>query len=170
MVDRGVAGRAARPRVQTRSVLLPGVPGPSPDMHHLLQEGGFHAACAELIHPERSLMLQRGAPRVEGEIHIIVQQAADGCHVNIREPHQPSREVRGVVEGAEDASKLGVEQVLRQRPERKEMVLQIRGHGPRFLLQSLGSGPPHSQNTFRDHPKYLPTQAAMQTSLCTVRL
>lgn len=115
-------------------------------------------------------MLQRGAPRVEGEIHIIVQQAADGCHVNIREPHQPSREVRGVVEGAEDASKLGVEQVLRQRPERKEMVLQIRGQGPRFLLQSLGSGPPHSQNTFRDHPKYLPTQAAMQTSLCTVRL
>jgi len=104
-------------------VLLPAVPGPSADVHHLLQEGGFHAARAELIHPERSLVLQRGAPGVEGEIHVIVQQTADGGHVDVGEPHQPSREVRGVVEGAEDASKLGVEQVLRQRPERKEMVL-----------------------------------------------
>lgn len=68
-------------------------------------------------------MLQRGAPGVEGEIHVVVQQAADGSHVNIGEPHQPSREIRGVVEGAEDASELGVEQVLRQRPERKEIVL-----------------------------------------------
>lgn len=67
-------------------------------------------------------MLQRGAPRVEGEIHVVVEQAADGSHVDIREAHQPAREVRGVVEGAEDASKLGVEQVLRQRPEKKEMV------------------------------------------------
>lgn len=92
-------------------------------MHHLLQEGGFHAARAELIHPERSLVLQRSAPGVEGEVHVIVQQATDGCHVDIREPHQPPREVRGVVKGAEDASKLGVEQVLRQRPERKDKVL-----------------------------------------------
>lgn len=67
-------------------------------------------------------MLQGGAPGVEGKIHVIVQQAADGSHVDIREPHQPSREIRRVVEGAEDASKLGVEQVLCQRPERKEMA------------------------------------------------
>lgn len=68
-------------------------------------------------------MLQRGAPGVEGEIHVIVQQAADGCHVDIREPHQPSGEVCGVVEGTEDASKLGVEQVLRQRPEERDGAL-----------------------------------------------
>lgn len=96
---------------------------PSPDVHHLLQERGFHAARAELIHPERRLVLQRGAPGVEGEIHVVVEQAADGSHVDVREAHQPAGEVRGVVEGAEDASKLGVEQVLRQRPEKKEMVL-----------------------------------------------
>lgn len=59
-------------------------------------------------------MLQGGAPGVEGEIHVIVQQAADGGHVDVGEPHQPPREVRGVVECAEDASKLGVEQVLCQ--------------------------------------------------------
>lgn len=123
MVDRGAAGHTAQPHVQPGTVLLPGVPGPSADVHHLLQERGFHAACAELIHPEWSLVLQRCTPRVEGEIDVVVQQAADGGHVDIREPHQPSGEVRGIVEGAEDASKLGVEQVLCQRPERKEMVL-----------------------------------------------
>lgn len=128
-VDRA-AGRAAL--VQTDDVLLPAVPGPSPDMHHLLQEGGFHAACAELIHPEWRLVLQRGAPGVEGEIHVVVQQAADGGHVDIGEPHQPSREVCGVVEGAEDASKLGVEQVLRQRPGRGDG-----GLGRRPGLQSV---------------------------------
>lgn len=89
-------------------------PGPSPNVHHLLQEGGFHAARAQLIHPERSLVLQGGAPRVEGEIHVVVQQAADGRHVDIGEPHQPAGEVGGVVEGAEDASELGVKQVLCQ--------------------------------------------------------
>lgn len=105
---------SSQPRVQPRTAPCPAVPGPSADVHHLLQERGFHAACAELIHPERSLVLQRGAPGVEGEVHVVVQQAADGCHVDIRESHQPSRKVGGVVEGAEDASKLGVEQVLRQ--------------------------------------------------------
>lgn len=78
-------------------------------MHHLIEEGGFHTTRAKLIHPERRLMLQRGAPGEKGEVHIIVQQAADGCHVDIREPDQPSREVGWVVEGSEDAPKLRVE-------------------------------------------------------------
>lgn len=54
-------------------------------------------------------MLQRGAPGEKGEVHIIVQQAADGCHVDIREPDQSPREVSWVVEGSEDAPKLRIE-------------------------------------------------------------
>lgn len=84
VVHRGAAGH------MYRLALLARIAGPSPNVHHLLQEGGFHAACAELIHPEWGLVLQRGAPWVEGEIHIVVQQATDGCHVDIREPHQPA--------------------------------------------------------------------------------
>lgn len=84
MVHRGAAGHTYR------LTQLAGIAGLSPNVHHLLQEGGFHAACAELIHPEWGLMLQRGAPWVEGEIDIVVQQATDGCHVDIREPHQPA--------------------------------------------------------------------------------
>ena len=78
----------------------------SADVRHVTKEGRLHAASAELVHPERCLMLQGGAARVEGEVHAVVEQAAEGGHVEVGEAHQPPREVGGVVEGAEDAPEL----------------------------------------------------------------
>lgn len=94
-------------------------------MHHFLQERCLHAPGTELIHPERSFVLQRGSPRVKGEVHIIVQQAANRRHVDIREADESSGEIGRIVEGSEDASKLGVKQVFCKRPEkeRKNLVL-----------------------------------------------
>lgn len=63
-------------------------------------------------------MLQRGAPWVEGVGQVIVQQAAQRRHVDIRKTTQAAREVSGVVARAEDAAKLGVEQVLCLLPSR----------------------------------------------------
>lgn len=88
----------------------------SADVRHVTKEGRLHAAGAELVHPERCLMLQGGAARVEGEVHAVVEQAAEGGHVEVGEAHQPPREVGGVVEGAEDAPELCVEQRLGDAP------------------------------------------------------
>lgn len=57
-------------------------------------------------------MLQRGTPWVKGEVHIIVQQATDGCHVDVREADQSSRKIGWIVEGSKDASKLGIKEVF----------------------------------------------------------
>lgn len=52
-------------------------------VRHLLQMRNLQAACAELIHPERSFVLQRGAARVEGVGEVIIQKAADRAHVDV---------------------------------------------------------------------------------------
>lgn len=52
-------------------------------VRHLLQMRYLQAACAELIHPERSFVLQRGAARVEGVGEVIIQKAADRAHVDV---------------------------------------------------------------------------------------
>lgn len=57
-------------------------------------------------------MLQRRATGVEGVREVVVQQAADGGHVEIGETAEAAGKVGGVVTGAEDASELRVEQVL----------------------------------------------------------
>lgn len=85
-------------------------------MGHVAEEGGLHTACAELVHPEGRLVLQGRAAGVEGEVHVVVQQAAERSHVEVGEAHQTPGEVRGVVEGAEDAPELGVEQGLGDAP------------------------------------------------------
>lgn len=54
---------------------------PSADVGHVAEEGCFHAAGAELVHPERCLVLQWCAAWVEGEVHAVVEQAAEGGHV-----------------------------------------------------------------------------------------
>lgn len=52
-------------------------------VRHLLQVRRLHAACAKLVHPQRSLMLQRGAARVESVREVIIQKTADGGHVDV---------------------------------------------------------------------------------------
>lgn len=62
-------------------------------------------------------MLQRCAAWVEREVYTVVEQAAERGHVEVREAHETPGEVGGVVEGAEDAPKLSVEQGLRDAPQ-----------------------------------------------------
>lgn len=50
---------------------------------HLPQKRCLQAACAELVHPQRSLVLQRGAAGVERVVEVIVQQTAEGGHVDV---------------------------------------------------------------------------------------
>lgn len=88
---------------------------------HLLQERGLHAPGAELVHPERCLVLQRSASWVESVREIIVQKAADRCHVEVRKTAQSTRKVGGIVARAENTAKLGVEQVFGESPEKKKM-------------------------------------------------
>lgn len=57
-------------------------------------------------------MLQGGATRVESVGEVVVEQTADGCHVEVREATQATGEEGGVVAGAENAAKVRVEQVL----------------------------------------------------------
>ena len=57
-------------------------------------------------------MLQRGTTRVECVGMVIVQQAAEGGHVEVRVAAEAAGKIGGVVTGTKDATKLGVEQVL----------------------------------------------------------
>lgn len=50
---------------------------PSADVGHVPEEGRLHAARAELVHPEWCLVLQGRAAGVEGEVHAVVEQAAE---------------------------------------------------------------------------------------------
>ena len=56
-------------------------------------------------------MLQWGPPGVEGMADVVVQQAAQGRHVDVGEPRQAPQEVRGVLVCAEQAPKLGLEEL-----------------------------------------------------------
>lgn len=88
----------------------------SADVGHVAEEGCLHAAGAKLVHPEWCLVLQGCTAWVEGEVHAVVEQAAEGGHVEVGETHKAPREVSGVVEGTEDAPKLSVEQGLGDAP------------------------------------------------------
>lgn len=61
-------------------------------------------------------MLQWGAPWVKGVVEVIVEQAAEGGHVDVGEAAEAAGEIRGVVAGAKDAAKLRVEEVLGKCP------------------------------------------------------
>ena len=61
-------------------------------------------------------MLKRGAAWVESVGKVVIQQAAQRSHVDVREPTQASGEVGGVVTCPEDAAKLRVETVLCHHP------------------------------------------------------
>lgn len=66
-------------------------------------------------------MLQGCAARVKGVRKIIVQQAADRSHVEIRETAEASGKIGGVVAGTEYAPKVRVEEVLCDGSENKTM-------------------------------------------------
>ena len=61
-------------------------------------------------------MLQGGTAGVEGVREVIVEETADGGHVDVGEAAKAPGEVGGVVAGSEDAPKLWVEQVFGHRP------------------------------------------------------
>lgn len=95
---------------------------PSADMGHVTKKGCLHAAGAQLVHPEGRLVLQGCAARVESEVYAVVEQTAERGHVEVREAHEAPGEVGRVVEGAEDATKLSIEQGLRDAPRQRNTL------------------------------------------------
>lgn len=57
-------------------------------------------------------MLQWSASGEEGVLQVIVEEAADGGHVDVRKAREASGEIGGVVVSAEEAPKLAIENVL----------------------------------------------------------
>lgn len=57
-------------------------------------------------------MLQRSASGEEGVLQVIVEEAADGRHVDVRKTGEAAGEICGVVIGAEEASKLSIKDVF----------------------------------------------------------
>lgn len=57
-------------------------------------------------------MLQRCASREEGVLQVVVEQAADGGHVDVGEAREAAREVGGVVVRPKEAPELAIEDVL----------------------------------------------------------
>lgn len=94
-------------------------------VRHLLQKGCLHAASTKLIHPQRSLMLQRGAAGVESVWGVIIQETTQGGHVDVWETAKTSGEVGGVVTCSEDAAELRVEQVLCHYPGTEEFGVKV---------------------------------------------
>ena len=58
-------------------------------------------------------MLQRSATREKRVLEAVVEQAADGGHVDVCEARESTGEVGGVVVRTKEASELSVEEVLR---------------------------------------------------------
>lgn len=64
-------------------------------------------------------MLQRSASWVERVREIVVEEAADGGHVEIGKTAQSAGKVGWIVARTEDAAKLGVKQVFGDSPVKK---------------------------------------------------
>lgn len=63
-------------------------------------------------------MLQGGATREEGVLEVVVEQTADGGHVDVGKAREAAGEVGGVVVRPEETPKLTVEDVLGLSPAR----------------------------------------------------
>lgn len=81
-----------------------------------------------VLRRERGLVLQRSAAREEGVLEVIVEQAANGGHVDISKARESAGEVGGVVVRPEETPELSVEDVLCLWPAEKK-------HEVRFVLQ-----------------------------------
>ncbi len=75
-------------------------------------EGDVHGSGAGLLGPDGRLVLQGCASGVEGVLEVIVQQTAEGRHVDVGEAGETAWEVGRVVVRAEKTTKLGVEDVF----------------------------------------------------------
>lgn len=67
---------------------------------------------------EGRLVLQGGPAREEGVLEVVVEQAADGGHVDVSKARETTREVSGVVVGPEETPELPVEDILCLHPTR----------------------------------------------------
>ena len=87
-----------------------------------------------LVGPGGQLVLQRGPPGVEGVADVVVQQAAQGRHVDVGEPRQAPQEVRGVLVSVEQAPKLGIEETFGHFPGegREEQSNSVTSPGSAF--------------------------------------
>lgn len=79
-------------------------------------EGTRNGSCAGLLRPERRLVLKWCAAWIEGVLQVVVEQAAEGGHVDVRKTREAAGEICRVVIGAEQTPELTVEHVLRLRP------------------------------------------------------
>ena len=68
---------------------------------------------------EGGLVLQGSTAGEEGVLEVVVEQAADGGHVDVSEAGEAAGEVGGVVVRPEETPELTVEDVLRLRPVMK---------------------------------------------------
>lgn len=75
-------------------------------------EGDVNGSGAGLLGPDGRLVLQGRASGVEGVLEVIVQQTAEGRHVDVGEAGETAREVGRVVVCAEKTTKLDVEDVF----------------------------------------------------------
>lgn len=55
----------------------------SSNVRHFIQIRSLHAARAELIHPQGGFVLKRSPAWVESVIQVVIQQAAQGSHVDV---------------------------------------------------------------------------------------
>lgn len=78
-----------------------------------LGSGGCAVALeAGLLGPDRGLVLEGCASGVEGVLEVVVQQTAEGRHVDVGEAGETAREVGRVVVRAKKTPELAVEDVF----------------------------------------------------------
>ena len=110
------------------------------------------------VGPGGQLVLQWGPPGVEGVADVVVQQAAQGRHVDVSEPRQAPQEVRGVLVCAEQASKLGIEETFGHFPEegREEQSNSVISPGSAFSYchQMTPKSPFHREEMHVGPPRW----------------
>lgn len=95
-----IVGRAGEAGDQSLTIKVP-----SADVGHITKERHLPAAWGELVHPEWSLVLQGNAVPVEGEVHVVVEQEAEGDQPRSERLRRSSPQgVGGVVEGADSTA------------------------------------------------------------------
>lgn len=91
-------------------------------------------------------MLQGGTSWVKGVVEVIIEQTAEGSHIDIRKTAQAAREVCGIMARAKDTAKLRVEEVLGECPvtacrgrkkRKRDQTIRIAGfHSPKMTQRA----------------------------------
>lgn len=79
----------------------------------------FLNSSGAVLRPEGGLVLQGSTAREKGVLEVVVEQAADGGHVDVSKARESAREVGGVVVRPEETPELTVEDALRLWPAMK---------------------------------------------------